>query len=459
MIVRLLAFCGLIACLVSAPMHDAAAADPRTALVIGNSHYSFAPIVNPFNDATDVAAALRGAGFDVVLKTDANQRDMSDSIRSFGDVLKRKGGVGLFFFAGHGVQANGENYIVPIGDAFADERDLKQRAVNAADLVDAMAAARNALNIVVLDACRDNPISHGTHGLSRIDSSASLFVSYSTSPGSVALDGAGRNSPYSKHLVQAIGVPDISLEDTFKRTLKGVYQETNGQQTPWISSSFFGDFFFTRGRGVPATGPQVALGPAAPSALTRPLSLTGVYRVEGRNPNGSGYRGMLTLNQDGDRFRLKWWIAGQAFNGTGQLAGKMLVVNWGDNTPVVYSYGGSDRLDGEWADGTAKETLNLFARATPDSMALAGGRYRVAGRNPDGSAYSGMVTMTSQSGSYYLQWRVGSSSYRGTGVLDGNLLTVDWGKPTPVIYALAADGSLKGLWDAGTGEETLVPDQ
>ena len=221
------------------------AAEPRTALVIGNADYPFGALANPVNDATDIAAALRNAGFDVSLKTNVDTDDMKRAIREFGDTLKARGGVGLFYFAGHGVQLKGENFIVPIVKSVGSEDDLKQNSVTATEAVDIMAAAHTALNIVVLDACRNNPFNDaGTKGLSRIDSNARLFVSYSTSPGSVALDGAGRNSPFTKYLSRAIEAPALSLEDTFKRTLEGVYRETKGQQTPWISSTFFGNFVF-----------------------------------------------------------------------------------------------------------------------------------------------------------------------------------------------------------------------
>jgi hypothetical protein len=459
MFARLIVFCSLLTGLAVAPLGATLAAEPRSALVIGNAGYSFGPLANPTHDATDMAAALRGAGFEVLLKTDATQGDMVDSIRAFGDMLKRKGGVGLFFFSGHGVQANGENYIVPIGSLPANDNELRRSTVSAGQVVDAMAAARNGLNMIVLDACRTNPFTHTTQGLSRIDTNASLFVSYATSPGSVALDGAGHNSPYTENLVRAIGVPDIPLEETFKRTLKGVYQETHGRQTPWISSSFFGDFYFMPGRAGAASQPQIAAGAAPASAPTRPPALTGIYRVNGSNPDGSRYDGMLAVNQDGDRFRFKWWIGSDIYTGTGQLAGRMLVVNWGGLKPVVYTFNSGGRLDGEWADGSAKETVNLFARAAPDGVALSAGRYRVDGRNPDGSRYRGVVTMTRQSSRYSLDWTVDSSAYHGNGTLDGNMLTVEWGGDTPLVYALAADGTLKGLWDGGAGEETLTPER
>ena len=182
----------------------AAHAESRTALIIGNGNYSFSKLTNPTNDASDIADALRGAGFDVTLKTDADQATMKDAIRSFGSELKTKGGVGLLFYAGHGLQAHGENYLLPIGERPSSE-DWSARlpASRRPRRSTSCRRRRTALNIVILDACRDNPlagVSGATKGLSRIDSSSSLFVSFSTSPGEVALDGDGRNSPYSKYL-------------------------------------------------------------------------------------------------------------------------------------------------------------------------------------------------------------------------------------------------------------------
>jgi hypothetical protein len=436
-----------------------AGAEPRTALVIGNAGYAQSPLANPLNDANDMAKALRGAGFDVILKTDADQRSMREGIRNFGEALKQSRGVGLFFYAGHGAQLSGENYIVPVGDPIRSESDLRNRGVTAAEVVDAMAAARQGLNIVVLDACRDNPVVSGpnaTRGLSRIDSNSSLFVSFSTSPGAVALDGTGRNSPYTKHLTQAINAANLSIEETFKRTLKGVYQETKGQQTPWISSSFFGDFTFrppaSSATANLQTGPQ-----PLPSAIATP-ALGGIYRVEGTNPSGTKYRGMVALSRSRDQFRFNWWISQQVFSGEGQFAGRMLVVEWGDKHPVIYTFASGGTLNGEWADGSATERLDLYARAAEGPLSIRVGRYRVAGRNPGGGEYAGTLVMSKNADSYQLDWRVGSSSFRGSGRLQGNILTVDWGQTTPVVYALGSDGTLKGLWSAGQGEETLIPD-
>jgi Caspase domain len=454
--------------------HAQGQSEARTALVIGNGGYSYSKLGNPVNDARDMADALRGAGFEVILKTDADQAGMKDAIRTFGDALKTKGGVGLLFYAGHGVQLNGENYILPIGERPGSEGALKAGAIAAAEVVDAMAAARNGLNIVILDACRDNPLQAGsgaTSGLSRIDSSSSLFVSFSTSPGEVALDGTGRNSPYTKYLKGAIGTSNLTIEDTFKRTLKGVYQETGGKQQPWISSSFFGEFVFRPNARPPAAAiaappppPQQQAGLAnfprmVPGALTSgtTLALGGLYLVEGTNPNGSRYRGMVALTPAGNQFRFTWWISRQIFSGVGQFAGRMLVVNWGAKSPVIYTVNRNDNLDGEWADGSATERLVLYALAVSGAVTPPEGTYNVAGRNPNGSRYAGRVTIARQGNRYQLDWRVGSTSYHGTGTLDGNVLVVDWGSSTPVIYSLTADGTLKGLWDAGRAEETLTP--
>lgn len=484
----------LLAVAVGALWAAAAGAEPRTALIIGNAAYREAPLRNPVNDASDMARALERAGFAVTLKTNADQRTMRSAIRSFGETLKTTGGVGLFYFSGHGVQVDGENYLLPVGAAFENERDIKQRSVTAAEAVEAMAAADPRLNIVVLDACRNNPVpGGGTRGLSRIDSGANLFVSFATSPGAVALDGEGRNSPYTKNLADAVARANLNLEETFKRTLKGVYQETKGEQTPWISSSFFGDFVFRPTTAVASSSPPASPSSSAPASAaaspsaSRPAaaastttaslwvpprqatprqsvaaaaaaSLAGVYRADGQNPNKSRYRGMVVIVPEGEQVRVTWWIGSDVFSGRGHFAGRMLIVYWGDTHPVIYDLKRGNALDGEWADGKASEQLKLFAGAANGPPPVLGGRYRARGRNADGSTYRGTVSITPQRNRYHFEWRVGTSAYRGEGRLEGNVLTVDWGADTPVVYALAADGVLKGLWAAGSGEETLTPE-
>ena len=190
-----------------------------------------------------------------------------------------------------------------------------------------------------------------------------------------------------------------------------------------------------------------------------PATLTGIYRVEGKNPGGGVYRGMVAVRQFGDQFSFKWWIGAQTFDGTGQLAGRMLVINWGDKTPVVYTFGEPGALDGEWADGTATEKLTLYGGASQNQLALRDGLYRAAGRGANGSPYEGVVRIARLGDAYQVDWKIGKDAYKGRGTLNDNLFSVDWGSATPIVYALAADGSLKGLWGAGQGEETLTPDR
>jgi hypothetical protein len=449
---------------------SAAMAEARTALVIGNAAYAYGALANPVNDATDVAAALRDAGFDVIFKTDADRRSMAETIDAFADSLRTKGGVGLFYFSGHGLQAAGENYLLPIGEEPARESDLRDKAINAGEVIGDMAAAGNRLNIVILDACRNNPLPPAsriaTRGLSRVEGSVGTFISFSTSPGGVALDGDGRNSPFTKHLVEAMRTRGLTLEGVFKETLKGVYQETGGQQVPWISSSFFGEFAFIPG---PANGPVGKPAPEEPSRQTStanpresakratPPDLGGIYRASGINPDGSHYFGMTSIVATGPDYDFTWWIGKQLFRGAGHLAGRMLVVDWGDAHPVIYPIANTDVLAGEWADGSATETLERFAAAAAEPVASLEGSYRAAGRNPDGSRYSGGVRIRRQQDSYRLDWQIGRSAYAGTGRLSGNVLVVDWGASTPVVYAVGEDGTLKGLWEGGRGEETLTP--
>ncbi len=452
---RWMAILGAVACLWIATQ-GAALAQARSALVIGNNAYSFAPLLNPANDAADVTRTLREAGFTVTTLVDANRQAMLDAVDQFSDQLKSSGGVGLLFFAGHGVQVAGENYLLPIGDGIKDDSELAAKAISASAMVNTMAMSGNDLNIIILDACRDNPLTGVTSGLSRIESSASLFVSYSTSPGAVALDGEGRNSPYAKHLTLALATPNLNLEETFKKTLKGVYQETSGQQTPWLSSSFFGDFVF-RGEGSLDAKTDHAANASEGQNVhgASPRTLTGLYRVSGTNPDGSQYPGMLALAQHDGFYDFTWWIGRDVFKGKGELAGRMLVVNWNNIHPVVYSFAPDGVLDGEWADGTATERLSLFA-AGSDAV-LKAGQYRVEGRNSDGSSYTGQMVLEGAGDEYRLRWTVGSESYDGSGQFNNGLMIVDWGGTTPLVYALAADGRLVGLWDAGAGSETATP--
>jgi len=227
------------------PVHSA---ELRTALVIGNGDYSAGSLRNPVNDADDMGAALKRLGFDVILRKNASQQDMEDAIRDLGDRLK-KGGVGLFFYAGHGVQIAGRNYLLPVGTRIDRETDVKYRAVDADMVLDEMGNAGNPMNIVILDACRDNPFGKSfrtaCRGLAVISSAPrGTLISYSTSPGNVAADGGGRNSPYTGSLMKHMMTPGLPIEEVFKNVRQDLGRQTGGKQIPWELSSLEGKFYF-----------------------------------------------------------------------------------------------------------------------------------------------------------------------------------------------------------------------
>ncbi len=231
------------------PMKSNAASEQRTALVIGNSNYSSGPLKNPVNDATDMAAALRKAGFTVVLKKDANLETMEQAIEDFGNRLKR-GGVGLFYYAGHGVQVNGVNYLVPIGAKVNKESDVRFKAIDVGRILAEMENANNGLNIVLLDACRDNPFGKSyrsaSRGLSIVSNAPTgTFISYSTGAGQVARDGEGRNSPYTRTLLQYMREPGVPITELFIKVRQKLRKETG--QVPWELSSLEGEFYFVPG--------------------------------------------------------------------------------------------------------------------------------------------------------------------------------------------------------------------
>jgi hypothetical protein len=229
------------------PSVSSAATEQRIALVIGNSAYSSGPLKNPVNDAADMAAMLKKLGFSVTLKKNAGLQEMDKAIEAFGNRLKR-GGVGLFYYAGHGVQVNGANYLLPIDAKINKEADVKYQAVDANKILDEMATANNGLNIIMLDACRDNPFArsfrNAARGLAIVSSAPSgTFISYSTSPGNVARDGDGRNSPYTAALLEHIQAPGLTISDVFINVRTKVKKETG--QVPWELSSLEGRFYFT----------------------------------------------------------------------------------------------------------------------------------------------------------------------------------------------------------------------
>jgi hypothetical protein len=234
-------------------------ATERVALIIGNGQYqTFGTLPNPINDAKDIAQAFKSLGFKVIHEENVSKQAMQQVVNQFTRQL-RKDSIGVFYYAGHGTQYAGENYLIPVDFRGDSERDYSQQAIVAQQILADMKASGSSTSIMILDACRDNPFAQSTtRGLTRSGSSGGLakmpavagsYIAFSTSPGVTAYDGEGRNSPYARNLVRFIKEP-IPIEIMFKRVRTAVVEETqnmeNGSQIPWENSSLVGttDFCF-----------------------------------------------------------------------------------------------------------------------------------------------------------------------------------------------------------------------
>jgi hypothetical protein len=225
----------------------------RVALVIGNSEYkNGSNLRNPVNDANDMAKVLQDLDFEVILLTNANLKSMDQGLEKFYRQLQ-KGAIGLFYYAGHGVQVNGENYLIPVDADLARESEVNYEAVPLGKLIGAIQDVENDVSIIILDACRDNPFarswtrSSSSRGLAPIQNSATgSFIAYATGPGNTAQDGTGRNGTFTEALLKHLKNENQNIEEIFKRVRVDVAKKTNNEQVPWTTSSLIGDFYFTQ---------------------------------------------------------------------------------------------------------------------------------------------------------------------------------------------------------------------
>jgi len=257
--------------------NDIYADDSKDALIIGNGRYLHAAVLkNPVNDALDIARTLKKLDFKVRLLTDASKDEIETAVEEFIANLKNNKGTGLFYYAGHGSQLEGDNYLIPVDTNVEEEAELKYKGFKITKLLDEMKKANNETNIIILDACRDNPFAGDfqtasrsltgseegiralkrkgpklNSGLSKLDAPPNTLLAYATAPGKVAKDGVSRNSPYTTMLIEAIQKEGITVEQVFKEVRSKVLEVTNGEQVPWESSSLVSDFYFVEKREIP----------------------------------------------------------------------------------------------------------------------------------------------------------------------------------------------------------------
>ncbi|KJC39447.1 hypothetical protein UB31_28790 [Bradyrhizobium sp. LTSP849] len=254
--------------------------EQRVALVIGNSNYQNAPqLANPDNDAQSMAQFLNSAGFEVISATDLTQNDMLRVVQDFSAKVSARGPntVAMIYYAGHGVQLAGENYLVPVDAQVSNQTELVNNSVRLVDVMSTLETIPSRMRIVILDACRNNPfpnVNDASRGLAIVDAPNGSIVGYSTAPGAEALDGAGGHSPYTQAFLNIAHEPNVPIEQLFKRVRLQVNQTTSGAQIPWESSSLTSDFTFFGDTAVaanraPVNAPVVQMAANLPSRSTR----------------------------------------------------------------------------------------------------------------------------------------------------------------------------------------------
>lgn len=226
-----------------------AATDTKVALVIGNSAYMHGgSLKNPVNDAHAMAKKLRSLGFDVVERQNIKAREYGGALREFRSKLK-PGSVAVFFYAGHGLQVNGKNYFPAVDADIQGEEDVPNQSLDLGHLFSTLDQSKTRLNLVFLDACRNNPYasafrSVSTGGLAKVEAPSGSLISYATRPGSVASDGTGSHGLYTSQLLDHLDEPNLSIEQLHKRVVSGVKQASRGMQEPWMEGSIEGEFSF-----------------------------------------------------------------------------------------------------------------------------------------------------------------------------------------------------------------------
>jgi hypothetical protein len=332
---------------------------PRIALVIGNAAYAGdASLKNPVNDATDVAATLRKIGWNVTLLTDLDRRAFNRAVVNFRDALaKNEGSSALFYYAGHGMQADGANYLIPVNTDFETIDDIKNDAISISSITTAIEQARAGVSLLILDACRDNPFAKkmsrslgGARGLTVVQGGGGTqgsAIMFSTSPGDVALDGSGRNGIFTEAFLKYLD-SDLKIEDLFKKVTGEVRDLSAGAQTPWINASLSSDFYLK------ADAPRAAL--AGESAKTASAT---------SQPELSTLKG---------KARIESVVEGQVF------VGEDLIGQVGPNSPLIADNLATGTIDFRFAaPGLPDETKSMMITDKAYATVLFGNSSNPAG--------------------------------------------------------------------------------
>ncbi|MCZ8201525.1 MULTISPECIES: caspase family protein [unclassified Microcystis] len=272
----------------------------RIALVIGNENYQVGKLDTPLNDATDMANALKELGFEVILLKDSSKRQMDDALDQFFTRINQ-GYVGLFYYAGHGMEVEGENYLIPVNAQIKAEKDVEYESMPLGKILGRMEDAGNRINIVILDACRDNPFRKFWRSSSRgltapLQAASGTLIAFATAPGKVASDGTGRNGLFTSYLLKYIKTPNMEVDLMLRKVRSDVAKDTNDYQVPWTSSSLIGEFAFNQktettspivtSPPVPNPSPSIAAVPTpkpTPSPILNQPGTTLISRSTGVN--------------------------------------------------------------------------------------------------------------------------------------------------------------------------------
>jgi len=335
----------------------AGAQEQRMALVIGNGEYQHnETLANPPNDAVDMAAALKKDGFSVSLLKNASRKEMEQAVRAFGIGLKNPEAIGLFYYSGHGAQADGANYLLPVDADIQDADELAYNAVDAESVLAKMRSAGNKLNIVVLDACRDNPFPGASRSAERglaivkVKVPESVIV-YATDPGSTASDGTGRNSPFTKAFLENMDAPGQDITEMMKHVTRQVQTDTDGKQTPWVSTNLTKDFAFKAGAAPPAAVPTTSAARSYGSIMVASAT-RGMLYVDGKFINYVSAGSALEVDsvEPGDRNLEIRYVDGHVERRTASVAE-------GSAASVAFTYSGipqvpkaSIKIDGKFDD-------------------------------------------------------------------------------------------------------------